>query len=157
MLGLVEYVLGPAALLLVTFFTGTVIERKHLRSLEERERALRIGVSNLDPEIRLAGPIESCVFVDGQAVIAADRFKVALGTLVSVFGGEIRTLTRVMARARREAIVRMLERAEAIGADHVWNVRIETSNIGRGEEGRRGGTMAEIHAYGTAIRMRRQD
>lgn len=157
MFGLVEYVLGPAALLVVTFITGTVVERKHLRSLEERERALRIGVSNLDPESRLAGPIESCVFVDGQAVIAADRFKVALGTLISVFGGEIRTLTRVMARARREAIVRMLERAEAIGADHVWNVRIETSTIGRGEESRRGGTMAEIHAYGTAIRMRRQD
>lgn len=156
MWGLLAYVFGPATLLAVTFVTGTIIERKHLRSLEERERALRIGVTNLDPATRLTGTVERCDLVDGQAVIAADRFKVALSKLISIFGGEIKTLTRVMARARREAIIRMLQRAEAMGADHVWNVRIETSNIGKGEEGSRGGTMAEIHVYGTAVRMRRE-
>jgi len=149
---LITAIAGPT-LLVVTLITGTIIEHNHLRSLELREKASRIGVSNLDPGI-IGGPVELCVYVDGQAVIAADRFKVFLGQIVSIFGGEIKTLTSVMARARREAILRMLERAESLGADQVWNVRIETSNIGRGE-GRGGGTMAEIHAYGTAIRMRR--
>jgi len=151
---IVGAIVGPVTLLVITLITGTIIESNHLRSLDVREKALRIGVTNLDPGT-IQEPIEMCVFVDGQAVIAADRFKVWLGSIISIFGGEIKALTSVMARARREAIVRMLERAEALGADQVWNVRIETSNIGKGEEGRRGGTMAEIHAYGTAIRVRR--
>lgn len=151
---IVGAIVGPAALLVITLITGTIIEHNHLRSLEVREKALRLGITNLDPGV-INEPIEMCVFVDGQAVIAADRFKVFLGRLISIFGGEIKALTSVMSRARREAIVRMLERAEALGADQVWNVRIETSNVGKGEENRRGGTMAEIHAYGTAIRMRR--
>ena len=154
MIGLVGYFVGPVTLLVITLVTGTIIEHNHLRSLEAREKALHLGVTNLEPGV-IEAPVEMCVFVDGQAVIAADRFKVFLGRIISVFGGEIKTLTSVMARARREAIVRMLERAEALGADQVWNVRIETSNIGKGEENRRGGTMAEIHAYGTAIKMRR--
>lgn len=154
MIALVVWIFGPASLLALTLITGSIIEHNHLRSLRERENLLRIGVTNLEPG-DLGAAVEIRAYVDGQAVIAADRFKVWLGNIVSIFGGELKTLTSVMARARREAILRMLEQAEKLGADQVWNVRLETSNIGKGEENRRGGVMAEVHAYGTAIRLRK--
>lgn len=149
LLGMIASVFG----LVLALITGTIIEHKHRRSLDEREARLRIGVTNFEPG-DFRAPIEMRTYVDGQAVIAADRFKVWLGNIISIFGGELKTLTSVMSRARREAIVRMLERAEELGADQVWNVRIEMSNIGKGEA-RRGGTMAEVHAYGTAIKLRK--
>ena len=101
MIELISGIVGPVTLLAITLVTGTIIEHNHLRSLEVREKALRVGVTNLDPGV-IEGPVEMCVFVDGQAVIAADRFKVFLGRLISIFGGEIKALTSVMARARRE-------------------------------------------------------
>ncbi len=154
MIGLVIWIVGPVSLIVLALITGSIIEHQHLNSLREREARLRIGVTNLEPG-DLAG-VEMRAIVGGQAVIAADRFKVWLGNLVSIFGGELKTLTSVMARARREAILRMLQQAEDLGADQVWNVRLDTSNIGKGEEGRgRGGVMAEIYAYGTAIRLRK--
>ncbi len=150
----------PIFLLVLALITGTIIERRHGKDLDAREARLRLGVTNFEPGQFPASAIEVCAYVDGQAVIAADRFKVFLGNILSIFGGELKTLTSVMSRARREAVLRMLERAEALGADQVWNVRIETSNIGRGivrggEGGGRGGTMAEIHVYGTAIKLRK--
>jgi uncharacterized protein YbjQ (UPF0145 family) len=147
---------GGTFLLILSLITGTIIEHNHLKSLTEREARLRLGVTNFEPGAFAPGAVELCAYVDGQAVIAADRFKVFLGRLVSIFGGELKVLTSVMARARREAILRMLERAEEMGADQVWNVRLETSNIGRGDERKRQwNTMAEIHAYGTAIKLRK--
>lgn len=148
----------PISLLILALVTGTIIERRHRRNLDEREARLRLGVTNFEPGEFPASAIEVCAYVDGQAVIAADRFKTWLGNILSIFGGELKTLTSVMSRARREAMLRMLERAEELGADQVWNVRIETSNIGRGitsGESGRNGTMAEIHVYGTAIKLRK--
>lgn len=145
----------PLLLLVLALITGSIIEHRHKRSLDEREARLRIGVTNFEPGAFTSGAVVSCAYVDGQAVIAADKFKVWLGAILSIFGGELKTLTSVMSRARREAILRMLEEAERLGADQVWNVRLETSNIGKGEGGS-GGTMAEIHAYGTAIKLRKK-
>jgi len=155
----IELVLGigaPTLMVIVALVTGSIVEHNHQKSLDEREARLRLGVTNFEPGEFPPGAVVLCSYVDGQAVIAADRFKMWLGNLLSIFGGELKTLTSVMARARREAILRMLERAEELGADQVWNVRIETSNIGRGDERRRQlTTMAEVHAYGTAIKLRK--
>ncbi len=161
MIELLVWFAGPVSLVVLALITGSIIEHRHIASLLEREGRLHIGVTNLEPGD--LGDVEVCAIVGGQAVIAADRFKVLIGNLVSIFGGELKTLTSVMARARREAILRMLEQAEDMGADQVWNVRLDTSNIGsREEQGGgsilakvRNGVMAEIHAYGTAVRLRK--
>ena len=152
------YLLGaafPVILLIVGLMAGRIIESKHLRRLAEREEKLRdIGISNLDP-IAAPGDVQVIGYVDGQAVIAADRFKIFLSGFRKFFGGEIRSLVTVMSRARREAVVRMLEDARARGADQVWNMRMETSNIGGAEGGgRQMGIKAEVHVYGTAVRLR---
>ena len=52
-------------------------------------------------------------------------------------------------RARREALCRMLEDAQRLGATAVINVRYETANIGG--MGPNSMPMAEVVAYGTAV------
>jgi len=144
----------PLLIIVVALVTGQIIEANHLRSLDRREAELgAIGISNLDP-VHADNEVDVVGYVDGQAVIAADRFKMFLTSFRKIFGGEMRSLVTVMARARREAVVRMLEDARARGADQVWNMRIETSSIARGDRSHPMAAMAEVHAYGTAVKLR---
>ncbi len=53
----------------------------------------------------------------GSVVIATDYFKVFAAGLRNLFGGEMKTYRTLMGRARREAIVRMLEQAQELGGD----------------------------------------
>ena len=57
-----------------------------------------------------------------------------------------------MERARREALLRMVESAKGMGANAVANVRFETSNIGNMRR-KRAAAMVEMYAYGTAIHL----
>jgi uncharacterized protein YbjQ (UPF0145 family) len=50
-----------------------------------------------------------------------------------------------MARAREQAIERMIADAERMGADAIINVRFMTSNVMN--------TLSEVLAYGTAVRI----
>lgn len=154
------YLIGasiPIVLLLVGLMAGRIIETRHLGNLAMREEQLQeIGISNLDPA-NAEADVQVIGYVDGQAVIAADRFKTFISAFRKLFGGEIRSLVTVMSRARREAVLRMLEEAQRLGADQVWNMRIETSSISRAEgSGQQQGIKAEVHAYGTAVRLRRR-
>ena len=60
-------------------------------------------------------------------------------------GGEIDEYTKLQAQAREQAISRMKDDAESLGADAVINVRITTSMIMQG--------CSEIMAYGTAVKL----
>ncbi len=66
--------------------------------------------------------------------------------LRNVFGGELKAYSELLGKARDVAISRMEEDAEAMGADAVVNVRLETSQITEGG--------SEVLAYGTAVRLR---
>jgi len=138
------------ALLLVGYLVGTQRERSHLQSLADRERRyaniLQVNVRSL-PEnwvVKHAG------LVDGEAVIATDYFKSFRMKVRNFFGGEARGMQTLMQRARREAQMRMVEEAHALGANAVWNVRIETSEMAQ-SMGNKGATIAEAYAYGTAL------
>jgi uncharacterized protein YbjQ (UPF0145 family) len=63
----------------------------------------------------------------------------------SIAGGEISEYTKLMARAREQAIERMIADAERMGADAIINVRFMTSNVMN--------TLSEVLAYGTAVRI----
>jgi uncharacterized protein YbjQ (UPF0145 family) len=62
----------------------------------------------------------------------------------SIAGGEIGEYTKMLAEAREQAIDRMIEEAESLGADAVVMTRFQTSMIMTG--------AAEIMCYGTAVR-----
>ena len=137
-------------LLILALFVGSWVERLHFRRLERREAALR-HILMTDLRTLPAGyASQPCELVVGEVVIASDYFKTFLASLRKLVGGELRTFETLMHRARREALVRMLESAERIGANAVVNVRFATSNIGSMKRNRKA-AMVEMYAYGTAV------
>jgi uncharacterized protein YbjQ (UPF0145 family) len=150
MIGLFVYLIPPVALLALGYFWGTAMESSHLRDLSRREHAFRhIGITNLKRPAG-GGNILHAEFVNGQSVIASDYFKTFLAGIRQLFGGRMRSFETLLMRARREALLRLIEEADRMGANEVCNVRFETSRIGNGS-GNRGLPSAEVHAYGTAI------
>ncbi|MDR0309320.1 MAG: YbjQ family protein [Candidatus Methanoplasma sp.] len=63
----------------------------------------------------------------------------------SMVGGELKAYTEMMDESRAMATKRMVEEANALGADAVVNIRYATSAIVAG--------AAEVIAYGTAVRF----
>jgi uncharacterized protein YbjQ (UPF0145 family) len=64
----------------------------------------------------------------------------------SIIGGEIGAYTRLVSDSRMEAVERMKQAAAEKGANAVLMFRFDTSEIG--------GTMNEVAAYGTAVRIK---
>lgn len=150
MIALIINISIPLVLIVGGYLIGSTVERNHFRSLTRRESQFKdIVVTNLK-ELPNLGPVSNAAYVDGQAVIGSDYFKTIAAALRGLLGGRMRSLESLMLRARREALVRLLEQARALGATHVLNVRLETSNIGRGSRNK-GLIMAEVHAFGTAL------
>lgn len=58
-------------------------------------------------------------------------------------GGEVHEYTKLMAEAREQAIDRMIEEAETMGADAVVALRFQTCEVAKG--------AAEMLCYGTAV------
>ena len=67
--------------------------------------------------------------------------------LKSILGGELKGMTKALQTSREEVIQRMVEEAEAKGANAVVAMRFDTSEMG--------GNWTEICAYGTAVRVRK--
>jgi len=65
--------------------------------------------------------------------------------LKNMVGGEIEEYTKLQADSREQALQRMIEDAQGLGADAVINVRLTTSTVMQG--------ASEILAYGTAVKL----
>ena len=65
-------------------------------------------------------------------------------TFKSLAGGELKGMTKMLAEGRDHATERLIEEAEAKGANAVIAFRFDTSKLGS--------TWTEICAYGTAVR-----
>jgi uncharacterized protein YbjQ (UPF0145 family) len=63
----------------------------------------------------------------------------------TIVGGELKGYTEMMNEARKVATARMIEQAEAMGADAIIAVRYSSSAVMDG--------AAEIMAYGTAVKF----
>jgi uncharacterized protein YbjQ (UPF0145 family) len=66
----------------------------------------------------------------------------------SLLGGELKGMTKALIDSRAQVTQRMIEEAEAKGANAVVAMRFDTSEMG--------GNWTEICAYGTAVRVRKQ-
>lgn len=138
-------------LLLLGCICGSVAEKRHYRSIAERELKLldlpAVSFKSVDlPEEQ----IRSVQMVFGNAVISIDYFKRFLAGLRNIFGGTVKSYESLIDRARREAVLRMKEMAA--DASLIVNVRIETSNIGM-TAGKKGMGSVEAFAYGTALKL----
>jgi uncharacterized protein YbjQ (UPF0145 family) len=65
--------------------------------------------------------------------------------LKSIIGGELKGMTRALVDSREQVMARMVEEAEAKGANAIIAMRFDTSDMG--------GQWTEICAYGTAVRV----
>ena len=81
--------------------------------------------------------------VRGNTIRARHIGKDITAVLRNVAGGEITEYTKMMAEAREQAIDRMLEEADALGANAVLGVQFQTSMVQSG--------AAEMLCYGTAV------
>ena len=87
--------------------------------------------------------IRALGIVQGNTVRAKHFGRDFAAGLKNLVGGELTGYTEPLTEARREALSRMLEEAQSLGANAVVNVRFSTSAVSQG--------AAEIYAYGTAV------
>ena len=88
---------------------------------------------------------ETLGLVRGNTIRARHVGKDILAGLRNLVGGEIQEYTKMLAEAREQAIDRMIEEAQVLGADAIIGVRFQTSMVQSG--------AAEMLCYGTAVRL----
>jgi uncharacterized protein YbjQ (UPF0145 family) len=87
--------------------------------------------------------VEHLGLVQGSSVRAKHVGRDILASLKNVFGGELKAYTELLQESRDEAMQRLQQQAEAVGANAILNVRFSTSSVAQG--------AAEIYVYGTAV------
>ncbi len=135
-------------LLGIGFFFGRLNEAHHFRALEKREAELaHITVSSIK---QIPDGMYASEFVSGNMVVSVDYFKRIVAGLRTLIGGQIKSYTTLVARARREAVVRMKTQADELGMVHISNLRIETASVY--QNAKTGIGSIEAYAYGTALK-----
>jgi len=143
----------PLLLLLVAYVIGSILETRHFRSIIAREQALQdipvVTFATMPDDWRA----ESSTLVTGSIVVSLDYFKRVIAGLRGLVGGRIKTYEPRLERARREAVLRMIEAAREQGYDAVFNVRLQTSRLANARRDGNGVAGVEMLAFGTAVRL----
>ncbi|MGS2723570.1 YbjQ family protein [Porticoccus sp. GXU_MW_L64] len=144
-----ENLIGFLALLFLGYFFGRMAERRHFKSIIQRERqyADTLTFSAKTPPADM--DVANAQLVSGNVVVSVDYFKQVMAGLRALLGGRVSAYETLVERARREALLRMKEQARQLGAEMIFNVRLETASISKGEQQQVG--SVEVFAYGTAL------
>jgi uncharacterized protein YbjQ (UPF0145 family) len=89
--------------------------------------------------------VETLGIARGNTVKARNVGRDITQSIRNITGGELKAYSELLTDARDEALERMVEDAQSLGADAVVNVRLESSEIANGG--------SEVIAYGTAVRL----
>jgi uncharacterized protein YbjQ (UPF0145 family) len=81
--------------------------------------------------------------VQGSTVRAKHVGRDIMAGFKNVFGGELKGYTELLEDSRQEALARIEQQAQALGANGIINVRFSTSSVAQG--------ASEIFVYGTAV------
>ena len=90
--------------------------------------------------------VEPLGLVKGTVVQSKNFGKDFMAGMKTLVGGEIVGYTEMLVEARQIATKRMVDEANALGADAVINIRFGSSAVMQG--------AAEVIAYGTAVRLK---
>jgi len=136
-------------LLAVGYGFGQYAEKQHYASIRKRElylRSIPVIASRIPPH---GNPNYDSQLVSGSVVISVDYFKRFIAGLRNLVGGRVTSYEALLDRARREAILRVKREAKNLGAEMVFNIKLETASIHKGK----GNTIGsvEVLAYGTAL------
>ena len=89
--------------------------------------------------------LEALGLVKGTVVQSKNFGKDFMAGIKTLVGGEIVGYTEMLIEARQIATKRMVDEAEALGADAVVNIRYGSSSVMQG--------AAEVIVYGTAVKF----
>lgn len=90
--------------------------------------------------------IEALGIAKGSVVQSKNFGKDFMAGMKTIVGGEIRGYTEMLIEARQIATKRMVDEAEALGADAVVGLRYGSASVMQG--------AAEVIAYGTAVKFK---
>ena len=90
--------------------------------------------------------LEVLGLVKGTVVQSKNFGKDFMAGMKTLVGGEITSYTEMLNEARQIAVKRMVDEAEALGADAIVNIHYGSSSVMQG--------AAEVIAYGTAVKYR---
>lgn len=120
-------ILLPAFVLLFAFIVGRLKIKAHYKELIARE-ALMKGFPVI--AIKCAPKnLQNCFLVTGSVVMSLDLFRQFLAFFRNIFGGNIRGYECLLERAKREAVLRMKEKAAQSGANIVFNIKTECAPL----------------------------
>ena len=84
-------------------------------------------------------------WVRGSSIRARHIGKDVMATFRNMAGGEVLEYSKLLGESREQAIDRMIEEANSLGADAIIGVRFQTSMVMQG--------AAEMLCYGTAVKL----
>ncbi|MEO0615210.1 MAG: heavy metal-binding domain-containing protein [Pseudomonadota bacterium] len=140
----------PLSILVIAYLTGTILERRHFADIRDREARMQRFPTTTFETIPDDWEVADCELLAESVVVSLDYFKRVIAGLRAIVGGRITTYEPLLDRARREAVLRVTEKAKAEGFDAVINLRLETSRMANSETGQGIGGI-EILAFGTAL------
>jgi uncharacterized protein YbjQ (UPF0145 family) len=89
--------------------------------------------------------VEHFGLVSGSTIRAKHIGRDVMASLKNLVGGELKGYTELLTDSRRQAVDRMTDQAQQLGANAIVNIRFSTSSVAQG--------AAELYAYGTAVRV----
>ena len=90
--------------------------------------------------------IDAIGMVKGTVVMSKNIGKDFMAGMKTLVGGELSGYTEMLNESRQIAIKRMVDEAEALGADAIINIRYGSSSLMQG--------AAEVVVYGTAVKIK---
>ena len=95
------------------------------------------------PTVPAKNVVRTIGLVSGNTIRARHEGKDIMAGLRSIVGGEVTEYAKLLAESREQAIDRMTDQAEELGANAIIGLQFQTSVIMKG--------AAEMMAYGTAV------
>lgn len=144
----------PIVIFVAAYFVGSWLENRHFKDIRKREAdTVDFPTVSFDTAPK-DWNVETSELVSGSIVVSLDYFKRIIAGLRGLIGGRVKTYEPLLDRARREALLRMVESARSQGYDAVFNVRLETSRLANARSGGKGTAGVEMLAFGTAVKMK---
>ena len=140
---------GP--LVVCGLIIGRTVEKRHFAKLDAHDLANRdFLVTNLKDFPMAASDTLDPTIVISEVVIGSDYLKSFLAAWRRIFGGEIRSLQSLQTRAKREAVVRLVDQARQQGFNAICNLRLNSADISGATKSKKSMPIASVIATATA-------
>ena len=142
---------GPWVLSYIATFIHQPKEKKKLLHREIQSTEKGDVLTTLSKPLG-NGEILQSKMIMANVVMSPSWVQMWIGSIITIFGGEINVFTRIVDWARREAKQRLREQVAEAGYDEIINLRLETTVLSKTNGGKDRTSGVEILAYGTAIK-----